>query len=196
MIIFVREYYQNSSRSILFICINNNPLINHIMRKKILLFITLAFTFAYGLATESPFLRGDVDGNGQVTIADVSEVISVILEGHDNTYADINGDSQVNVVDLSDLIDIILHGPDLRICTYLLVSMSNGNADEYLVDGSTKVNVSKPNLVIEADGQVITYLLSEVKQLRYEDRIVSFDSKSVKEYMLDDDSQTLKTGKP
>lgn len=166
------------------------------MRKKLLLLITLAFTFAYGLATESPFLRGDVDGNGQVTIADVSEVISVILEGHDNMYADINEDGQVNVVDLSDLIDIILHGPDLRICTYLLVSMTNGNADEYLVDGNTKVNVSKPNLVIKADEQVITYLLSEVKQLRYEDRIVSFDSRLLEEYLLDDDNQTLKTGKP
>ena len=166
------------------------------MRKKLLLLITLAFTFAYGRATESPFLRGDVDGNGQVTIADVSEVISVILEGHDNMYADINEDGQVNVVDLSDLIDIILHGPDLRICTYLLVSMTNGNADEYLVDGNTKVNVSKPNLVIKADEQVITYLLSEVKQLRYEDRIVSFDSRLLEEYLLDDDNQTLKTGKP
>lgn len=167
------------------------------MKQKLVVFIiAIALSIAQGLATESMLIRGDVDGNGQITIADVSEIINVILEGHDNMHADINEDGQVTIADLSELIDIILCGPDLRLCTYLLVSLENGNTNEYLADGNTKVNIVKPNLVIEADGQVITYLLSEVKQLRYENRVVSFDDRLALNSMIDDDTQTLEIEQP
>ncbi len=53
-------------------------------------------------------LNGDVDGDGQITIADASEIIDIILEGSTNTAGDVDGDGRVTIADLSDLIDIIL----------------------------------------------------------------------------------------
>lgn len=57
-------------------------------------------------------LRGDVDGDGEVNIADINAVIAVIL--HQDVApelmerADVNGDGEVNVQDINAVIGIIL----------------------------------------------------------------------------------------
>ena len=55
-------------------------------------------------------LRGDVNGNGEVNIADVNAVISLILNGGgaDNPRADVNGDGEINIADVNAIILIIL----------------------------------------------------------------------------------------
>ena len=56
------------------------------------------------------FIRGDVNGDGEVNIADVNCLISVIL-GAEDVYegrADVNGDGEVNIADVNADIDIIL----------------------------------------------------------------------------------------
>jgi hypothetical protein len=53
---------------------------------------------------------GDVNGDGEVNIADVNVVIDVILGGGSNTAADINNDAEINIADINALIDIILGG--------------------------------------------------------------------------------------
>lgn len=52
----------------------------------------------------------DVDGDGEVSIADVSELIDSILSGEPNSNSDINNDGMVNIADIADLIDIIIKG--------------------------------------------------------------------------------------
>lgn len=57
--------------------------------------------------------KGDVNGDGEVNIADVNAVIDIILGGQadaDTRYrADVNGDGEVNIADINAVIDIILN---------------------------------------------------------------------------------------
>ena len=53
-------------------------------------------------------IRGDVNGDGEVNIADVNEVIKVILADLENEAADVNGDGEVNIADVNVIIGIIL----------------------------------------------------------------------------------------
>ncbi len=53
-------------------------------------------------------LTGDVNGDGEVNIADVNAVIDVILSAQANAAADVNGDGEVNIADVNAVIDIIL----------------------------------------------------------------------------------------
>ena len=56
-------------------------------------------------------LRGDVNGDNEVNIADVNALIDIILGGSGNTSAaDVNGDGEVNIADINALIDYILGG--------------------------------------------------------------------------------------
>jgi len=53
-------------------------------------------------------LEGDVNGDGEVTIADVNAVIDLILAGGYEEAADVNGDGEVTIADVNAVIDIIL----------------------------------------------------------------------------------------
>ena len=55
--------------------------------------------------------EGDVDGDGNVNVTDVTQLINYIMGNHElsKTYgADVNGDGYINVVDVTSLISIIL----------------------------------------------------------------------------------------
>ena len=51
---------------------------------------------------------GDVNGDGEVNISDVSDIIDVILGGNMTPGADVNGDGEVNISDINAVIDYIL----------------------------------------------------------------------------------------
>ena len=53
-------------------------------------------------------LRGDVNKDGEVNIADVNAVINMILGGSAVTLGDVNGDGEINIADINALIDKIL----------------------------------------------------------------------------------------
>ncbi|MBQ3732095.1 MAG: dockerin type I repeat-containing protein, partial [Muribaculaceae bacterium] len=54
-------------------------------------------------------LKGDVNGDGEVNIADVNALIDIILKSTSgNPSADVNGDGEVNIADVNSIIDIIL----------------------------------------------------------------------------------------
>ena len=54
-------------------------------------------------------VKGDVNGDGEVNIADVNAVIKVILGGASNPAADVNNDGEVNIADVNAVINIILN---------------------------------------------------------------------------------------
>lgn len=64
------------------------------------------FTNIIGIDNEP----GDVNGDGSVTIADVTVLIDLLLGGDliNNEVADVNGDSVVSIKDATDLIDMLL----------------------------------------------------------------------------------------
>ena len=63
-------------------------------------------TFVYHEA-----VMGDVNGDGEVNIADVNNIIDVILGSgaQADSPADVNGDGEVNIADINTIIDLILN---------------------------------------------------------------------------------------
>ena len=57
---------------------------------------------------EVPGIKGDVNGDGEVNIADVNAIINMILTGVMQPNGDVNGDGEVNIADVNAVIDIIL----------------------------------------------------------------------------------------
>ena len=54
-------------------------------------------------------LPGDVNGDGEVSIADVNAVVDMILTGRTEPTGDVNGDSEVNIADVNFIMDVILN---------------------------------------------------------------------------------------
>ena len=68
-----------------------------------------------GYFTEKPaFIRGDVNGDGSVSIADVTALIDYLLSGNASginlSAADTNQDTNVSIADVTALIDYLLSG--------------------------------------------------------------------------------------
>lgn len=53
----------------------------------------------------------DVNGDGEVNIADINAVINMILSGSINTMGDVNRDGEVNIADINAIINRILGSP-------------------------------------------------------------------------------------
>ncbi len=59
-----------------------------------------------------PYLEGstgDVNGDGEVNVADVNALVGMILSGDLQTAGDVNGDGEVTVSDVNSLIEMILN---------------------------------------------------------------------------------------
>ncbi len=54
-------------------------------------------------------LPGDVNGDGEVNIADVNAVIDMVLMGSTMPSGDVNGDGEVSIADVNAVLSIILH---------------------------------------------------------------------------------------
>ena len=72
------------------------------------------YKFMQGTKPEpQPFLKGDVNGDGEVNIADVNALIAIILGGEADAdtliRADVNEDGEINIADVNALMDIILN---------------------------------------------------------------------------------------
>ena len=61
----------------------------------------------YGRAQE-PNIPGDVNGDGEVNIADVNALLDIIMSGNNDECGDVNGDHEINIADVNAVIDIIL----------------------------------------------------------------------------------------
>ena len=68
---------------------------------------TITLRFVKGGAVEP--IVGDVNGDGEVNIADVNAVIAMILSGVNDENGDVNGDNEVNIADVNAIIAIILN---------------------------------------------------------------------------------------
>ena len=57
-------------------------------------------------------VEGDVNGDGEVNISDVTSLVSLILEDNGDTFypanIDVNGDQELNISDVTALISLIL----------------------------------------------------------------------------------------
>lgn len=88
--------------------------------KKAVLYVPKASLEAYRTADDWKNFKtiaaiedvGDINGNGKINIADVTELINMLLSGdYDRkVYADVNLDGIVNITDVTALINILLSG--------------------------------------------------------------------------------------
>ena len=69
---------------------------------------TITLRFVKGDAPGPEPIVGDVNGDGEVNIADVNAVINMILSSPAEN-GDVNGDGEVNIADVNAIIDIILN---------------------------------------------------------------------------------------
>ena len=67
--------------------------------------IFIRFTYEQG---EAPQMPGDVTGDGKVDIADVNEVINVMLGKSSNDKADVTGEGNVDIADVNAVINLML----------------------------------------------------------------------------------------
>ena len=69
-------------------------------------------TLTIKFPTTPQYPRGDVNGDGEVNIADVNAVISIILGGKASTEvkqrADVDGNNEINIADVNVLINLLL----------------------------------------------------------------------------------------
>lgn len=69
------------------------------------------FACKKGGVTPQPGLRGDVDGDEEVSIADVTALIDLLLSGNEApATADCNLDNEISIADVTALIDYLLSG--------------------------------------------------------------------------------------
>ena len=74
--------------------------------KTIFITIALALTTLNAIAA----VKGDVNGDGEVTISDVNAVIDMILTGDVEVAGDVDGDGEVGISDVNAVIGLILNG--------------------------------------------------------------------------------------
>ena len=57
--------------------------------------------------------------------------------------------------------------------TTIIIKTLDGGKAEYLIDKDTKVSIEQPNLVIETDGMVLSYVLENMNQVSYGRKFIS-----------------------
>ena len=73
--------------------------------------MTLSIVENSPLPLEEPeVISGDLNGDGEVDVTDVVELIDMVLAGSTDPAGDINGDGEVDVTDVVELIDMVLSG--------------------------------------------------------------------------------------
>lgn len=92
---------------------------------------------------------GDVNGDGEVTVADINVVIDVILgRAPSSSVVDVNGDGEVTIADINAVIDVIVGNPtpppgpggDIDIPEEILAKLKDSGMNIYYGDNPPMVN--------------------------------------------------------
>lgn len=66
----------------------------------------------YRVRYNGPSITGDVDGDGRVSINDVTDIINYMLGGNNPSFvisdSDVDGDGKVTISDITELIQMLL----------------------------------------------------------------------------------------
>ncbi len=60
------------------------------------------------VTSSTPSIHGDVNGDGEISIADINIIINLILSGRSDKIGDVNGDGEISIADINVVINIIL----------------------------------------------------------------------------------------
>ncbi len=84
------------------------------MRKLFTLFSLILLSTVMAMAAPNRYvsnIEGDVNADGDVTIADINVLIDDIMSGRGDSQCDVNHDGDITIADINYLIDLILNGP-------------------------------------------------------------------------------------
>ena len=59
-------------------------------------------------ADEQPQLVGDVNGDGEISIADVTALVDLVIRQDNNARSDVNVDGETSVADVTALIGLLM----------------------------------------------------------------------------------------
>ena len=51
---------------------------------------------------------GDVNGDGEISIADVTALVALVLNDLSNEHSDVNGDGETGIADVTALVGLLL----------------------------------------------------------------------------------------
>ena len=57
---------------------------------------------------ESQQIKGDVNGDGEISIADVTALVNLVMNNTDNDNSDVNGDGETGVADITALVALLM----------------------------------------------------------------------------------------
>ena len=63
------------------------------------------FAFYYGY---KPAITGDVNGDGEVSVADVTALVDLIINQQANERSDVNGDGETSIADVTTLVGLLM----------------------------------------------------------------------------------------
>ena len=133
-----------------------------------------------------PDLPGDVNGDGEVNIADINAVIDMILGGNGNTSAaDVNGDGEVNIADINAVIDIILGEtgePDhIQVFNFIINNRAHRDGVVVFSQNTAKVVINYTRNTIQitgsykdVDDQMHSYSTPEMQMTKTSGIVYSF----------------------
>ena len=53
-------------------------------------------------------LKGDVNCDGEVSIADVTALVNLVMNGSSNDYSDVNEDGETSIADVTTLVNMLM----------------------------------------------------------------------------------------
>ena len=78
--------------------------------KSLLRLLALAVLVAVPSVSHAAAASGDVNGDGEINITDISALIDAMLSGEYSVEADVNGDGEITINDINTVIDSIFRG--------------------------------------------------------------------------------------
>ena len=118
---------------------------------------------------------GDVNLDGEITVADVNAVINIILGGNGNlNTADVNNDGEVTIADINIIIDLILHPTRIPEDVHVYGDTPGSEGSVWLVTDETVVVSCPPGQEPEV-GDIIVSGVTEYAPYGFLRRVESVE---------------------
>lgn len=128
-------------------------------------------TFSDGDMDTPKYKQGDINGDGIVSIKDLTILIKIILGKERDTLktADVNKDKAVNLADIDTLVNIICSQIGSNMVHYLMyIKLSDGTNDVYRVSDHPVVTFDSEHIRIKTDKIDVKYSMNDVSEYRFD----------------------------
>ncbi len=141
------------------------------MKKRITL---IAFTLMAFMANAQSNLIGDVNGDRDVNVTDVTLIVAHIMGQQNDNFiaanADVNSDGNITVTDVTKLVSIILEGNGGAFCLNTLVLWhKDGTTTDVQLNLKPKVEFTDDKIIITSNVLNMEYPKSDILRFTYKE---------------------------